>query len=67
MRPMQHIEDAGTGRPTSTEARERARARHDIDTPMIESQMLPGVGFAWPRWLVRHLGALFKRPTPKPL
>jgi hypothetical protein len=36
-------------------------AKKDADTPMIESQMLPDIGFGWPRWLVRHLSALFKR------
>jgi hypothetical protein len=38
--------------------------KNDTDTPMIESQMLPGLGFKWPRWLVRHLSALLKRATP---
>ena len=39
-------------------------AKNDANTPMIESQMLPGLGFEWPRWLVRHLSALLKRATP---
>jgi len=49
MRPMKQIEHT---------------AKNDADTPMIESQMLPGLGFGWPYWLYRHLSALLKRATP---